>query len=148
MNKLIFSLIFALGSTLTWAQTSDADAILGTWLNEQEDAKIEVYKEKNKYYGKIIWLKNDKNDDGSSPKLDSRNPDPKLKVRPIIGTIILKDLIWDKPDNEWDDGEIYDPKSGNTYSLYAKLQNANSLFLKGYIGFAVIGRSTIWSRVK
>ena len=148
MNKFIFFLVVTFISPEVWSQTSDADAILGVWLNEQEDAKIEVYKKDNKYYGKIVWLKNDTNDDGSSPRLDSRNPDPKLKVRPIIGTIILKDLVWDKPDNEWDDGEIYDPKSGNTYSLYANLQNANSLFLKGYIGFAVIGRSTVWSRVK
>lgn len=144
MKKLLIALLL-ITSVSTFAQ---ADKILGTWLNEPKDAKIEVYKKGDQYFGKIIWLKNNANDDGSSPKLDRNNEDEKLKSRPIVGINILKDLEWDEDDNEWDDGEIYDPRSGSTYSLYAKLEDANTLFLKGYIGFAMIGRSTTWTRVK
>jgi len=145
MNKIAPITLLFISSLAAKAQ---ADKILGTWLNEPKDAKIEVYKKGDQYFGKIIWLKNNVNEDGTSPKLDSKNEDEKLRSRSIVGINILKDLEWDEDDNEWDDGEIYDPRSGSTYSLYAQLQDANTLFLKGYIGLAVIGRSTTWTRVK
>ena len=139
--KLIWIAILALGLK-GFAQ--EQDFILGIWFNEEKDSKIEVYEENGKYYGKIIWIKTDENPDGTSPKLDNNNPDTKMQKRRLIGTLILKDLVWD--DDEWDDGEIYDPKSGKTYSCYAEVESKNQLFLKGYIGFSLIGKSTIWSR--
>ncbi len=144
MKKLLI-VLFLVTSISTFAQ---ADKILGTWLNEPKDAKIEVYKKGDQYFGKIIWLSKNVGPNGESPKLDVNNEDEKLRSRPIVGINILKDLEWDEDDNEWDDGEIYDPRSGSTYSLYAKLEDANTLFLKGYMGLAVIGRSTLWTRVK
>lgn len=124
------------------------DAILGTWWNEEKTSKIEVYKQGGKYYGKVIHLTDDTNADGSRPKVDSKNPDTKLRKRRVVGIVILKDLEWDSGDREWNEGEIYDPKTGNTYSLFARLQQDGSLYLKGYIGFSLIGRSTVWTRVK
>lgn len=148
MKSLISTLL--LSGILFSVQLSaqKADDILGIWLNEKKDGKINVFKKGGKYYGKIIWLKYDTNEDGSSPKLDNKNPDAKLRKKPIVGTLILKDLIWDEDDTEWDDGEIYDPRSGNTYSLFAKIQKSGSLYLKGYIGFSLLGRSTVWTKVK
>lgn len=124
------------------------DEILGVWYNEEKDGKIEVYKKNGKYYGEIIWIENDENDDGTKPKTDRNNPDPKKRSRRIVGTKILKDLRWDAFDQEWDDGEIYDPKSGKTYSVYAKMKGPNTLYLKGYIGISLIGRSTLWTRAE
>ena len=141
--KSIISFLFAILISSAYAQS--ADDILGVWYNEEKDGKIQVYKENNKYYGKIVWVKNNTNEDGSSPKLDSKNPDPELAKRPIEGTLILIDLEWD--DDEWEDGEIYDPKSGKTYSCFARLESKNELYVKGYIGFSLIGRSTTWTRV-
>lgn len=146
MRNLILVLTICLSGSMAFAQAGDQ--LLGTWLNEKNDSKIKIYRKGNKYYGKILWLKNDKNDDGSSPKVDSKNPNKKLRSRRIVGTIILKNLVYDKADKEWNSGEIYDPRGGSTYSVFAKLKNDNTLYLKGFIGFAIIGRSTLWTRVK
>ncbi len=126
---------------------AQADKIIGTWYNEPKDSKIKIYKKNNQYYGKVVWLKDNTNDDGSSPKLDNNNADEAKRKLPIVGSIIVMNLVWDEDDQEWDDGEIYDPRGGSTYSAYAKLENPNKLFLKGYIGFSLIGRSTYWFRV-
>ena len=133
---------------LSFPVLAQADDILGTWFNEPKDSKIEIYKKGNAYYGKIIWLKDNTNDDGTAPKVDKNNEDPKEQIKPIVGKVIVHDLVWDEDDTEWDDGEIYDPRSGNTYSAYAKLESKDLLFLKGYIGFSLLGRSTYWTRVK
>lgn len=146
MKNILFTLI-AVFSIQTMAY-SQADKILGTWLNEKKDAKIKVYKKGDKYFGKIIWLKNNKNDDGTSPKRDTKNPNTKLRKRTIVGTNIMLNLKWDASEKEWNGGEIYDPRGGSTYSLFAKLKDKNTLFMKGYIGFSVFGRSTLWTRVK
>ncbi len=146
MRYIVFTLLLALSPIGAEAQQNDK--ITGVWYNEEKDAKIPVYRNGNKYFGKIIWLKNNTNSDGSTPKLDTKNPDPSRRKNRIEGTIILRNLEWDADDEEWDDGEIYDPKTGNEYSLYAKLQKPDELYLKGYIGFSLIGRSTVWTRVE
>lgn len=146
MKHILITFTALLVTTSVFAQSSEK--ILGTWYNHEKDGKIEVYKKDNKYFGKIIWIKNNTNDDGSSPRLDKKNPSEKLKMRPIVGTNILTELEWDAEENEWNDGEIYDPKSGSTYSVFARLEDPNTLYIKGYIGFSLIGRSTTWTRVK
>ncbi len=128
------------------AQTKDADRIIGKWYTEENKSLIEIYKKGDKYYGKMVWLKTPLNDEGK-PKVDDKNPDVNLQNKPLIGLVILHDMEYDG-DNEWDDGEIYDPESGNTYSCLITLTNNNQIDMRGYIGFSLFGRSTTWIRKK
>jgi uncharacterized protein (DUF2147 family) len=132
------------------AQDFSADDILGIWLNEDKDAHVEIYKEGNKYFGKIIWLKNPIDDETGKPKLDNKNEDESLQTRPVMGLLLLKDFVFDG-DDEWEDGEIYDPKSGKTYSCYMEFpdeDNKNNLKIRGFIGISLLGRTTYWTKVK
>jgi uncharacterized protein (DUF2147 family) len=132
------------------AQDFSADDILGVWLNEDKDAHVEIYKEGNKYFGKIIWLKNPIDDETGKPKLDNKNEDESLQSRPVMGLLLLKDFVFDG-DDEWEDGEIYDPKSGKTYSCYMEFpdeDNKNNLKIRGFIGISLLGRTTYWTKVK
>ena len=128
------------------AQNDPADLILGKWLNEDKDAHIEVYKEAGKYFGKIVWLKEPIDTLTGKPKLDDENSDVTLQSRPVMGLVILKDFIFDG-DDEWEDGTIYDPKNGKTYSCYMEFDDQGVLKIRGYIGFSWIGRSSYWTRV-
>lgn len=129
------------------AQDFKADDILGTWLNEDEDAHVEIYKDGDLYFGKIVWLKNPIDEETGEPKTDKNNPDPELAKRPTMGIKLLTDFEWDE-DNEWDDGDIYDPKSGKTYSCYIIMEEYDLLKIRGYIGISLIGRTTYWTRVE
>ena len=136
-----------LTSLMGFVKPASSGQIEGVWWNEEKTSRVEVYQSNGKFYGKIVFLKDDTNPDGSSPRTDYNNPDDSKKNRKLIGTLILKNLVWDEDDNEWDDGEIYDPKSGKTYSCYAVLQKDGKLFLKGYVlGMPFLGRSTLWTR--
>jgi uncharacterized protein (DUF2147 family) len=132
--------------TLTFSQS--ADAILGKWLNEDQDAHIQIYQESGKYYGKIVWLKEPNEPDTGLPKLDDENSDESLQSRPIMGLILLKDFVYDGDDKEWEDGTIYDPKNGKTYDCYMNFDEEGTLKIRGYIGFSWIGRNTYWTRVQ
>ena len=155
MNRKSFPLLLMLlgvmmllpGSGLK-AQFKDDD-ILGVWLNQDKDAHIELFKRDGKVYGKIIWLKDPIDPDTGKPKVDKHNPDPALRTRPSLGLEILKGFTFNGKA-EWSGGEIYDPKSGKTYSSYMNFdgRDKNVLKLRGYIGISLIGRTNTWTRVK
>jgi len=131
---------------ITFFCQSQSDAILGVWLEEEKQSKIEIYKKGDSFFGKIIWLKEPLDENGKV-KLDKENPNPSLRKNPINGLIILKDLEYIKK-GEWSNGEIYDARSGKTYSLEVYMTNQNKLDLRGYLGFTLFGKTTTWTRVK
>lgn len=140
---LLIPLMFSLKS---YAQVK-ADDVVGVWLNEDQDAHIQVENRAGKYYGKIIWLKEPNEPDGKA-KLDDENPDPELQNRPVMGLQLLSDFVFNG-DDEWEDGDIYDPKSGKTYSCYMVFADntKNKLKVRGFIGISLLGRTTYWTRV-
>jgi uncharacterized protein (DUF2147 family) len=64
-----------------------------------------------------------------------------------MGMVLMKDFEYDAK-NVWDDGEIYDPKSGKTYSCKMTLIDPDRLEVRGYIGISLIGRTDNWTRAK
>ena len=140
----VFSLV--LGSAFTVAaQSSKGDNLLGYWLNEQREAKIQIYRVGDKFNGKIVWLRDPIDTETGKPKLDKKSPDPKQHSVPVIGLNILKGFIYDG-DSEWEDGTIYDPKNGITYSCYIRFEGKDRLKIRGYIGVSMLGRTTYWTR--
>ncbi len=125
-----------------FAQVSK-DAIIGTWLTASGTAKVQISREGDKYNGKIAWLKNPLDENGK-PKVDKNNPDKNQKSTPILGLKMLKDFVYD--DGEWNDGTIYDPNNGKTYSCVIKYRDGK-LDLRGYIGISLLGRTQTWFKV-
>lgn len=124
---------------------ASAQGIAGYWYNAEKDAQVEIYKATDgKYYGKIFWLKN-QNDATGKPKTDINNPDAKKKSTPLMGLILLRGFTKDS-DTEYSGGTIYDPKSGKKYDCKITVKSANELSIRGYIGFSMLGRTTIWTR--
>lgn len=112
------------------AQTK-ADAIIGVWLTQVKDAKIEIYKKDNLYYGKVVWIESPTDENGK-PKVDSKNPNKTAAKRPIMGMDIVTRMAYS--NGEWSGGKIYDPKSGDTYTCKIWLDNGN-LKVRGYLGW-------------
>lgn len=147
MKKMLF-LCLALLLGFTKMATAQSLSPLGTWTDADKKAQFEIYKcDGNKLCGKIVSLAVPNDPKTGKPKTDTPNPDPKLRSRPRLGMVFMQGFEYDE-DNKWDDGKIYDPESGKTYSCYIKMLNANTMEVKGYIGFSLIGRSQTWTRVK
>ena len=143
MLKKIFSLFLLVALTTTvFAQKKDD--ILGKWVNSSGEGQIEVFKKGEKYYGKLVWIK-EPNENGK-PKTDEKNPNASLRTKPIVGLEIVKDFEFE--DGKYVDGKVYDPKTGKTYSGNMTLVGQNQLNMRGYIGISLIGRTESWKRVK
>lgn len=120
---------------------------LGLWTDAEKKATFEIYKCGDKLCGKIVSLAVPNDPDTGKPKTDSQNPEPKLRNRPRLGLQFMEGFKYDD-DNKWDDGKIYSPEEGKTYSCYLKVLDAKTMEVKGYIGFSLIGKSQTWTRVK
>ncbi|HEX4695477.1 DUF2147 domain-containing protein [Sphingomonas sp.] len=75
----------------------------------------------------------------SGPAVDSNNPDPKLRTRPLVGVPILTALV---PDGDSWTGRVYDPKGGRTYRAIVARDGAK-LKVQGCIAF--ICKTMLWT---
>lgn len=124
---------------------ADKDAVLGTWLNGEKQAKIRIYQCGDKYCGKIVWLGSPT--ENGKPRTDINNPDEQLRDQPIVGLRLLRDFTH-QGGKVWEDGEVYDPRNGKTYSCKLTLVNPDKLDVRGYIGFSFIGKTDTWTRAE
>jgi uncharacterized protein (DUF2147 family) len=76
---------------------------------------------------------------------DVLNPDPALQDRLLLGLTIMDGFTY-AGEGKWKNGRIYDPNSGKTYKCKVTLVNENTLELRGYIGFSLLGRTETWTR--
>ncbi len=137
MRQIVATFCALLFSMVLFAQNNDP--IIGKWQNPSGEGRIEIYKKNDKFFGKLYWVKD-------ASKKDVKNPDPKLRSRNIQGLEILTDFS--KESKTYVDGQIYDPKSGKTYSCKMTLKGDDQLDIRGYIGISLIGRTETWKRVK
>ena len=147
MKKILFGVIAILFSipVVSAQSTNKADDIIGIWLSEEKNGKIEIYKSGYKYYGKLIWGKTMFEADGRTSKKDVKNSDMNLRTRKLKDLIMLTNFVFE--DNVWSGGKIYDPQAGKLYSCTMKLK-ANTLNIRGYVGISLFGRSSEWTRIK
>ncbi len=129
------------------------DALLGRWRNISGTVEIEVYKNKDKYHGRILWLKepnyreNDRKGMAGKPRTDRDNPDPALRNRPLLNM----DLFWDcvfTENQQWENGFLYDPLKGKTYRCIISMYTPNRLRVRGYIGEDILGRTMFFKRIE
>lgn len=143
MRHISLILLLTAISFAGFSQTSDA--IVGEWINSSGEAHIEIFKKSNKFFGKIVSLKEPKDDKGNI-KTDFKNPSENLRKRPILGLELLNNFVYD--NGKWVDGTIYDPKTGKTYSCNLSIKSNGDLNVRGYVGISLIGRSDTWKRAK
>jgi uncharacterized protein (DUF2147 family) len=151
MRSISFSIVLLLFVSLLSFHTDSfgqakEDKIVGVWLVQKKDGKVEVYKKGDTYFGKIVWM-HDPNDSDGKPKTDKNNPEAAKRSTPIQNLTVLSGLKWNGKD-KWENGNIYDPASGKTYSASVKLKDDNTLEFTGYVGFSFIGRTETWTRTK
>ena len=138
MKKIV--LIFVLFLSIL----SHSQSIIGKWKTiDDETGKersiVEIYESDGKIYAKILKLLEKSEENKVCEKCEGAN-----KNKPLKGMIIINGLK--KDGEEWNGARILDPKTGNEYKCYLTLEEANKLKVRGYLGFALLGRTQYWYR--
>ena len=126
---------------LATAAMGEVAGIKGNW-RTPTGSIISAYTCGDKVCMKIMQLER-----GAPGKEDSNNPDASLRSRQLCGMQIGSGFKVDSDGSKAEDGTLYDPKSGKTYTG-ALASNGDVLKLRGYIGIKMFGRSEEWTRVR
>lgn len=143
MKKNVIMLL-AFGLFITFS--SNAQSIFGKWktIDDEtglEKSIVEIYNVNGKAFAKILQVL----EKGKEDKIcDLCKGDKKNK--PVKGMVIIDGLS--KDVDEWNNAKILDPKTGKEYKCYITLENNNKLKVRGYIGFALLGRTQYWTRIQ
>ena len=159
MNKKLL-IVAAFFAVIFAGSLSANDKILGKWATEGGKSHVELKKCGDAICGTIVWLKSPTygaNDDAvkdgkaaaGATKVDTENPDASKRTQPIVGLTFLKGFKYDAGDDEWTNGEIYDPESGKLYVGELKMNGDNSLKLNGHLKISrFLGKKQTWTRVQ
>jgi uncharacterized protein (DUF2147 family) len=146
MKRLSYIAIAAsllLGPALAWAAN---DTPVGTW-RQVDDATgkvksiIQITDNNGELQAKVQQVLI--SDDGPHPICKKCDGD--RKDQPIEGMTIMWGV---KQDGDvWDGGKILDPASGTVYKVKLSMEDGGQkLDVRGYVGFALMGRTQTWIR--
>jgi len=143
----LFSLMALVMLCFGFTSNDEGDRLIGVWQPSNGKAKVKIEKIGTKYYGKIVWLKEPNDPTTQKPKVDKNNPDEAMRNVPLKGYRMLKDFVYAGKD-QWNEGTIYDPENGSTYSCEINMKDKNTLEIRGYIGVKALGRTDVWKRLE
>jgi uncharacterized protein (DUF2147 family) len=115
---------------------SDAESPIGEWNTEDGEGRVQIRPCGQALCGVIAAA--------SPDDTDRHNPDAGKRDRPLLGLAVLIDMKPTKKER-WD-GQVYNPKSGNTYASNMTLKSADVLRVEGCVlgGFFCGGQT--WTR--
>ena len=121
--------------------------ITGLWKSiddETGDPKsvVNIYVQEGKLYGDIVKLFRKPGED-PDPICDKCDEDDPRYNQKILGMTIITDMEYQEDDNEWEDGEILDPKKGKVYDCKLWVEDGK-LQVRGYVLF--FHRTQEWLR--
>lgn len=121
-----------------------ADEIEGVYLTHigesGRQSVVEFFEKNNKIYAYGFA-----NVDGSAPKKDSKNPNPRLRDRVDKGSVFIYGLKKDK-NGVYSGGRAYNYDDGKTYFLKITRKSNGILILYVSIDFmGFVGQSFIWT---
>jgi uncharacterized protein (DUF2147 family) len=137
----LIALATLLVSLATAAPALAKDPAEGEWLTQGGGGKVRIAPcagKADRLCGHISWLQ-----PADAKALDSNNPDPKLKTRPVLGIPMLWGFQSAGP-GKWTGGKIYDPNSGKTYDSRLGVTGAGTLKVEGCV--AVLCQAQTWKR--
>jgi len=140
-----FATIIAFVAALLGAPVSHAQNVepSGTWLTQAGDAKVKISKCGGGICGVIVWLKEPYDTATGKPATDSKNPNPALAKRPLIGLPLFSGMPSAGPD-KWS-GQIYNADDGSNYASNIALTGADAMRVEGCLGTLCGGET--WTRV-
>jgi uncharacterized protein (DUF2147 family) len=109
----------------------------------KEKSIVEITESGGALTGKVVQVLN--SEKGPNPLCEACTGERKDK--PVTGMIIMWGLH--KDDDVWDGGSILDPNNGKTYSVkLTPTDGGSKLQVRGFIGWSLLGRTQVWSRVQ
>lgn len=136
--KLTVSLLLFTASFL-FAQKGEE--IIGKY-HLPNNLDVEIFELNKKYFGKIIALNGFEN----GQTTDVNNPDISRNSDSLIGKVIIKDLEYNRKEQQWINGNMYSPERGMCFDLKITEIKQNEIVAIGSKYF--IWKTVEWQKIK
>jgi uncharacterized protein (DUF2147 family) len=141
LTFLALIVMAVVAAPVAYAQSAGGDPS-GVWLTQAGDARVKVSKCGGGICGVIVWLRDPIDSATGGPATDSKNPNPALANRPMIGLPLFSGMH-PSGANTWS-GRIYNADDGSMYDSHISLPGDNTLRVEGCVGMLCGGET--WTR--
>ena len=147
-RSVAMALEIAILSAVIWSDAFASElSPVGLWKTIDDNTGkprglVRIMEVNGEYQGKVekIFIEPGEDPDPKCEKCDGARHN-----QPVIGMTILWGLK--KQGDEYEGGAILDPESGKVYRARMKLDGeGGKLSVRGFIGFALLGRTQTWVR--
>ena len=119
-------------------------AAIGHWQVINDEGKpggqVETYLVDGKLFGRVTQMR-----PGRHPGDVCEKCSGDLKGKPIEGLVFLRNF---KPaGDDWAGGTAVDPENGKEYKGKIWTVGKDKLYLRGYVGISLLGRTQAWTRL-
>ena len=131
----------ALSLLLVGTHATAAGGVEGEWITSDTGSKVRIGACPNRpqeICGVVSWLP-----PAHAKELDTKNPDPALRNRPILGVTTVSGFKQVGP-GKWAGGKRYDPASGKAYKGKISVNPNATLKVEGCV--LMICQSQTWKR--
>jgi uncharacterized protein (DUF2147 family) len=108
-----------------------ADPVVGSYLAEEGDHRIELFLRGAALCGRITWTR-------EPGRKDRNHPDPKVRDRAVVGLEHLHGLVRERYGS-WSGGTLYNPEDGRTYDAKLWRKGDGRLIIQGRPRVALLG---------
>jgi uncharacterized protein (DUF2147 family) len=115
-----------------------AEDAIGTWKDTGTGGITQIYACDGGICIKVVTPSKER-------AVDTYNPDPALKGRPMAGVIIMSGAAKDGADR-WK-GKVYNSEDGKTYTGYVEVKSKDEVKLEGCV-LGIICKTHVWRRAQ
>ena len=117
---------------------------IGHWQVVNSDGSpgghVDTYLVDGKLFGRVTEVR-----PGRTPRDVCDKCSGEYKNQLILGMILMRDFH--QQGDDWMDGTVVDPENGKEYKGKIWAVGKDSLHMRGFIGFSLLGRTESWVRI-
>ena len=145
MKSTVTAILLAFAAGTALAQATP----VGLWKTIDDETKTEKSQVRITESGGVLSGKIEKLTDPAKQDAKCDKCTDERKDKPVIGMTIVRNAKADAAKAVWEGGEILDPNEGKVYKLkMTPIEGGKKLEVRGFIGFALLGRTQTWVRVE
>lgn len=125
LSLLLFALWPVTGNS---SADRTADQILGRWLFPSQGSSVELYRNGDRYFGRVV----------------EASPLGQQQMGLVNNQLIMKNLIFD--GRGWSGGELINPRTGNRFGVELRMHDSRTLTASVYKGFRWLHKEYVLTR--
>ncbi len=151
MRRLLLPLVLVALASAAQAQglPADARAVLGDWVTYNDEGTeaqsvVRITESNGVLQGRIVRVL--PTEQYPTPQFRCDDCEGRYEGADLRTVPLIEGMTWD--EDEFSGGRITDPTNGRRYRGLLRLESADRLRVRGFVGVRALGRTQVWRRAR